>query len=62
MGTPPTYRDCRLSSAALEKLNLLGGRVRTSSECSPYTASVHRAIAGSHRLAGGVRGFPNCVG
>jgi hypothetical protein len=58
MGTPTTFREYPLSSAALEEQNLWWGMVRTASEWSPYTASCNRALAGSRRLAGGVRGFP----
>jgi hypothetical protein len=58
MGTKTTFRDYRLSSSPVVKLNLWWGRVRTASALSPYTASGHRAIAGTRRLAGGVRAVP----
>jgi hypothetical protein len=58
MGTPTTSRDYLLSSAVFEKLNVCWGRVRTASVWSSSTVSGHRSLAGSRRLAGGVRGIP----
>jgi hypothetical protein len=62
MGLPTTFRDYRLSSAALEKLNRMWGRLRTALERSPCTASCHRALSSSRRLAGGMRGAPPSFG
>jgi hypothetical protein len=62
MGTPTTWRDCRLTSPAVDRTELMVGRLRTASERSKSTASGHRALAGSLRLAGGVIGVPPLVG
>jgi hypothetical protein len=62
MGTPTNWRNCSLRSAALERIELVVGNVRTASERSPSTASGHRALAACCRLVGGVRRVLNGLG
>jgi hypothetical protein len=58
MGTPTTWCDCSLCSAALERTELMVRKCANRFRAFPSTASSHRSLDVSRRLAGGVRCVP----
>jgi hypothetical protein len=57
-----TWRYCRLSSPALDRIELIGGKSLIRIIAVHFHSIRHRELAGSRRLAGFVRGVPPCVG
>jgi hypothetical protein len=58
MGTPNTWRDCRLSSGALDRTELILGKCANRIIVVPLHSIQSSALAGTRRLAGGMRSVP----